>query len=254
MKTRILLCGACGKMGGNVLSLALEDENIEVVCGVDLFPKEIGIPVYKSFSEVQEEADVIIDFSSPAALAERLEYAKNKGLGIVLASTGFTESDLALIEEYSKEIAVFKTANLSLGVNLMQALCKAAAQVLGEGFDVEIIERHHNLKKDAPSGTALMLADSVNEAFNGGKEYVYGRSGIVGAREKKEIGIHAVRGGTIVGEHEVCFAGEDEVITITHTAASKRVFAAGALRAAKFLKGKGAGRYEMKDLLAEENA
>lgn len=254
MKTKILLCGACGKMGGNVLSLALEDENTEVVCGVDLFPKEIGIPVYKSFSEVQEEADVIIDFSSPAALAERLEYAKAKGLGIVLASTGFTESDLALIDEYSKEVAVFKTANLSLGVNLMQALCKAAAQVLGESFDVEIIERHHNLKKDAPSGTALMLADSVNEAFNGGKEYVYGRSGIVGAREKKEIGIHAVRGGTIVGEHEVCFAGEDEVITITHAASSKRVFAAGALRAAKFLKGKGAGRYEMKDLLAEENA
>lgn len=254
MKTRILLCGACGKMGGNVLSLVSEDENAVAVCGVDLFPKEIGIPVYKSFAEVKEEADVIIDFSSPNALQERLEYAKNNGLGIVLASTGFTESDLALIDEYAKEVAIFKTANLSLGVNLMQALCKAAAQVLGKAFDVEIIERHHNLKKDAPSGTALMLADSVNEAFNGGKEYVYGRSGIVGAREKKEIGIHAVRGGTIVGEHEVCFAGEDEVITITHSAASKRVFAAGALRAAKFLKGKGAGRYEMKDLLAEENA
>lgn len=254
MKTRILLCGACGKMGGNVLSLVSEDENAVAVCGVDLFPKEIGIPVYKSFAEVKEEADVIIDFSSPNALQERLEYAKNNGLGIVLASTGFTESDLALIDEYAKEVAIFKTANLSLGVNLMQALCKAAAQVLGKAFDVEIIERHHNLKKDAPSGTALMLADSVNEAFNGCKEYVYGRSGIVGAREKKEIGIHAVRGGTIVGEHEVCFAGEDEVITITHSAASKRVFAAGALRAAKFLKGKGAGRYEMKDLLAEENA
>lgn len=254
MKTRIILCGACGKMGGNVLSLASEDENAEVVCGVDLFPKEIGIPVYKSFSEVKEEADVIIDFSSPTALQERLEYAKNKELGIVLAATGFTESDLALIDEYAKEVAIFKTANLSLGVNLMQALCKAAAQVLGDAFDVEIVERHHNLKKDAPSGTALMLADSVNEAFDGGKEYTYGRSGIVGARAKKEIGIHAVRGGTIVGEHEVCFAGEDEVITITHSAASKRVFAAGALRAAKFLKGKEAGRYEMKDLLAEENA
>ena len=131
----------------------------------------------------------------------------------------------------------------------MQALCKAAAQVLGENFDVEIIEKHHNLKKDAPSGTALMLADSVNEAFNGEKTYVDGRSGIVGARTKKEIGMHAVRGGTIVGEHEVMFAGEDEIITITHSARSKRVFAVGAIRAAKFLHGKGAGRYEMKDLL-----
>ena len=249
MSVRILLCGACGKMGGNVLSLLQDDLEATAVCGVDLYPKEIGIPVYKSFVEVKEEADIIIDFSSPINLKERLDYAKQKGLGIVLASTGFTAEDLAVIDEYSKEVAIFKTANLSLGVNLMQALCKAAAEVLGDGFDIEIIERHHNLKKDAPSGTALMLADSVNEAFAGEKEYVYGRSGVVGAREKKEIGIHAVRGGTIVGEHEVCFAGEDEVITITHSAASKRVFAVGAIKAAKFLKGKAAGRYEMKDLL-----
>ena len=249
MKTRIILCGACGKMGGNVLSLLASDNEAEAVCGVDLYPKEIGIPVYKSFADVKEEADVIIDFSSADGVSERLEYAKTRGLGIVLASTGFSPADLALIDEYAKTTAIFKTANLSLGVNLMQALCKAAAQVLGENFDVEIIEKHHNLKKDAPSGTALMLADSVNEAFNGEKTYVDGRSGIVGARDKKEIGMHAVRGGTIVGEHEVMFAGEDEIITITHSASSKRVFAVGAIRAAKFLNGKGAGRYEMKDLL-----
>ena len=253
MKTRIILCGACGKMGGNVLSLLSADPDAVAVCGVDLYPKEIGIPVYKSFADIQENADVIIDFSSAENLKERLEYAKQKKLGIVLASTGFTADDLALIDEYSKEIAIFRTANLSLGVNVMQALCKAAAQILGENFDVEIIERHHNLKKDAPSGTALMLADSVNEAFENKKTYVNGREGIVGAREKNEIGIHAVRGGTIVGEHEVMFAGEDEVITITHSAASKRVFAVGAIRAAKFLNGKVAGRYAMKDLLAEEN-
>ena len=253
MKTRIILCGACGKMGGNVLSLLADDSEAVAVCGVDLYPKEIGIPVYKSFSDIKEEADVIIDFSSADGVAERLEYAKSNGLGIVLASTGFSPADLALIDEYAKTTAIFKTANLSLGVNLMQALCKAAAQVLGDKFDVEIIEKHHNLKKDAPSGTALMLADSVNEAFNGEKTYVDGRSGIVGARDKKEIGMHAVRGGTIVGEHEVMFAGEDEIITITHSARSKRVFAVGAIRAAKFLKEKGAGRYEMKDLLAEEN-
>lgn len=251
MSTKILLCGACGKMGCNVLSLLATDEEAEAVCGVDVFPKEIGIPVYKRFADVQERADVIIDFSSAENVEERLRYAKEQGMGIVLASTGFTAEDLATIDEYAKYIPIFKTANLSLGVNVMQALVKAAAQLLGDGFDVEIIERHHNLKKDAPSGTALMLADSVNEAFGGTKKYVGGREGIVGARDKAEIGIHAVRGGTIVGEHEVMFAGEDEVITVTHSAASKRVFAVGAIRAAKFLKGKAAGRYEMKDLLTE---
>ena len=251
MHTKILLCGACGKMGGNVLSLLATDSEATAVCGVDLFPKEIGIPVYKNFSDVQEKADVIIDFSSAENVEERLRFAKDNGMGIVLASTGFSKEDLAVIDEYAKYIPIFKTANLSLGVNVMQALVKAAAQILGDGFDVEIIERHHNLKKDAPSGTALMLADSINEAFDGRKKYVGGRQGIVGAREKSEIGIHAVRGGTIVGEHEVMFAGEDEVITVTHSAASKRVFAVGALRAAKFLKGKAAGRYEMKHLLAE---
>lgn len=247
---RVLLCGACGKMGGNVLSLLSEDEEATVVCGVDLYPKEIGVPVYRSFADVKEDVDVMIDFSSPVGLQDRLEFAKSKGIGIVLASTGFTADDLALIQSHEKDVAIFRTANLSLGINLMQALVKAAAQVLGDGFDVEIVEKHHNLKKDAPSGTALMLADSVNEAFDGGKQFVYGREGIVGARDKKEVGIHAVRGGTIVGEHEVIFAGEDEVITISHSAASKRVFAVGAIRAAKWLVGKPAGRYEMKDMLA----
>ena len=253
MSVKIIICGACGKMGGNVLSLLDGDTQATAVCGVDLFPKEIGIPVYKSFAEVTEEADVIIDFSSPVGLKERLDYAKANGLGVVLAATGFTADDLKMVDEYAKEIAIFKTANLSLGVNVMQALCKLTAQVLGDNFDVEIIERHHNLKKDAPSGTALMLADSVNEAFNNTKEYIDGRSGMVGARKKSEIGMHAVRGGTIVGEHEVMFAGEDEIITITHSARSKRVFATGAIRASKFLCGKSAGKYEMKDLLAEEN-
>ena len=246
---KVLLCGACGKMGGNVLSLLSDDKEATVVCGVDLYPKEIGVPVYRSFEDVQEDVDVMIDFSSPVGLKERLDFAKSKGIGIVLASTGFTAEDLALIQSYEASVAIFRTANLSLGINLMQALVKAAAQVLGEGFDVEIIEKHHNLKKDAPSGTALMLADSVNEAYGGGKQFVYGREGIVGAREKKEVGIHAVRGGTIVGDHEVIFAGEDEVITISHSASSKKVFAVGAIRAAKWLKGKAPGKYEMKDML-----
>ena len=251
--TKIILCGACGKMGGNVLSLLQEDSEAVAICGVDAFPREIGLTVYKSFHEVQEDADVIVDFSSADNLIERLEYAKQHRLGIVLASTGFTQTDLEMIDEYAKHIAIFRTANLSLGVNVMQALVKAAAQILGDAFDVEIIEKHHNLKKDAPSGTALMLANSVNEAFEEKKVIVHGREGIVGARTKPEIGMHAVRGGTIVGEHEVMFAGEDEIITITHSARSKRIFAVGAIRAAKFLKGKAAGMYEMKHLLAEEN-
>ncbi len=252
-KTKILLCGACGKMGGNVLELLKEDEQAVAVCGVDLYPREIGIPVYSDFASVQEQADVMIDFSSPVHLQERLEYAKVNKMGIVLASTGLSAEDLAIVQAYAKDIPLFKTANLSLGVNLMQALIKRAAEVLGEKYDVEIIERHHNLKKDAPSGTALMLANTLNEAYDNQMEYVHGRSGIVGARTKKEIGIHAVRGGTVVGEHEVSFAGEDEIITISHSARSKRVFAVGAIRAAKFLKEKGAGMYEMKDLLAQEN-
>ncbi|MBQ7879105.1 MAG: 4-hydroxy-tetrahydrodipicolinate reductase [Clostridia bacterium] len=252
MSVSIILCGACGKMGGNVLSLLSDDTQATAVCGVDLYPREIGIPVYKSFNDIQEQADVIIDFSSAENVRERLEYAKKNGLKIVLASTGFTAEDLKIIDEYSKEIAIFKTGNLSLGINVLQALCKAAAQILGDNFDVEIIERHHNLKKDAPSGTALMLAETVNEAFNNQKEFINGRSGIVGARQQSEIGIHAVRGGTIVGEHEVMFAGEDEIITISHSARSKRVFAVGAIRAAKFLQDKPAGKYDMKDLLAQE--
>lgn len=252
MSVRIILCGACGKMGGNVLSLLENDAEAKAVCGVDLFPREIGIPVYTSFADIREDADVIIDFSSPIGLKERLDYAKEKKLGIVLAATGFSKEDLDMVAEYSKDVAIFKTANLSLGINLMQALCKTAAEVLGDNFDVEIVEKHHNLKKDAPSGTALMLADTVNEVFEGQKRYVNGRSGIVGAREKNEIGIHAVRGGTIVGEHEVIFAGEDEIITVSHSARSKRVFAAGAIRAAKYLPRKAAGLYEMKHLLSEE--
>jgi len=251
-KTRIILCGACGKMGGNVLDLLKDDAEAIAVCGVDLYPREIGIPVYTSFDKVQEEADVIVDFSSPMGLQERLEYAKNKGLGIVLAATGFSESDLAIINEYASSVAIFKTANLSVGVNLMQLLIKLAAERLDESYDIEIIEKHHNLKKDAPSGTALMLADTLKEAFGGKKRYVNGREGIVGAREKDEIGIHAVRGGTIVGEHEVMFAGEDEIITISHSARSKRVFAVGAIRAAKFLKGKAPAKYDMQNLLTAE--
>ena len=246
---KILICGIGGKMGANIVSLLTGDEKAEIVCGVDLHtPEECKVPVYSKFNDVKEKVDVIIDFSSPAVLKDELEWAKSKGVAVVLASTGYSEGDLKYIDECAKSIAIFKTANFSLGVNLLVKLVKEAAEVLGEMFDIEIIEKHHNQKVDAPSGTALMLAESANSAFNDGKKYLNGRNGLVGKRGN-EIGIHAVRGGTIVGEHDVLFAGEDEIITLSHSARSKRVFAAGAIKAAKWVAGKPAGKYDMTDVL-----
>lgn len=245
----LLICGIGGKMGANVLSLAEADGEINVVCGVDLHaPAYANVPSYAAFNEVKEHVDVVIDFSSPAVLNDELKWAKERGCAVVLGATGYTADDLKTVERYAKEIPVFKTGNFSVGVNLLVKLARRTAEALGENFDVEIVERHHNQKVDAPSGTALMLAEGVNEALGGGREFLHGREGIVGKRGN-EIGIHAVRGGTIVGEHEVMFAGEDEIVTLSHSARSKRVFAAGAVRAAKWIVGKGAGKYDMNDVL-----
>lgn len=246
----LILCGACGRMGKNVAELA-QSAGDTVVCGVDLSPSPMPFPVYTTFSEITEEADAVIDFSSVQNLSERLDFCQRKKIPIVLAATGYSEEDLKTVLKAAKDIPVFKTGNLSLGVNLVQMLVKKAAQALGEKFDVEIIERHHNQKKDAPSGTALMLAESVNEGLENAKRFTYGRHGFVGERQKSEIGIHAVRGGTIVGEHEVMFAGEDEIITLSHSARSRKVFASGALKAAAWLKGQPAGLYDMSDLLKD---
>lgn len=247
----ILLCGIGGKMGGNIADLLKDDGDARIVCGVDIHaPEGCKVPVYTHFSQVKEKVDVIIDFSSPAALAGELEYAAKNNVPAVLASTGYAAEQLESIKEASKSVAVFKTANFSLGVNLLVALAKKAAAVLGENFDIEIVERHHNQKVDAPSGTALMLADGMNEVLAEKRPYVEGRSGIVGKRGN-EIGIHAVRGGTIVGEHEVMFAGEDEIVTLSHSARSKKVFAAGAIKAAKWIAGKPAGLYDMTDVLGD---
>ena len=246
---KILVCGAGGKMGANILSLLDGDGEAKAVCGVDISaPKNQLVPIYASFNEVKEAVDVIVDFSSPAALHGELEWAKAHGVPVVLAATGYSADDLKYIDGCAKEIAVFRTANFSVGVNLLVKLVREAAEALGENFDIEIIEKHHNRKVDAPSGTALMLADGANAAFGGNKEYMNGREGIVGKRGA-EIGIHAVRGGTIVGEHEVMFAGEDEIITLSHSARSKRVFAAGAIKAAKWIVGKPAGKYDMTNIL-----
>lgn len=243
---KIILCGACGKMGAYVSDLAQEN-GAEIICGVDLFPKPLPYPVYPSFSLVKEKADVIIDFSGNEDVESRLRFCKENNVGIVLASTGFSENDQEIIKRYAKSIAIFQTGNLSLGINLLQILVKKAAEILGEEFDAEIIERHHNQKKDAPSGTALMLANSIAQGSQAEKTFLHGRSGNVGARARNEVGIHAVRGGTIVGEHEVSFAGEDEIITLSHSARSRKVFANGALKAAQWLIGKPAGLYDMSD-------
>ena len=246
---KAILCGACGRMGRAVTELA-PGKGVCIVCGVDIAPKPTPYPVYSSFADVREEADVLIDFSSAQGLEERLRFAAERSIPAVLGATGYTQADEELVKQVSARIPIFKTGNLSIGVNLLQLLAAKAARVL-EGFDVEIVERHHNQKKDAPSGTALMLAESVKKASERPLEEVYGRHGMVGARRPNEIGVHAIRGGTIVGEHEVMFAGEDEIVTISHSARSRSVFANGALRAAAWLIGKPNGLYDMNDLLAD---
>ncbi len=244
---KIILVGACGKMGAEVAKLAQE----KIVCGVDITPAPLSFPLYHSLNQVKESADVLIDFSSADGIEERLLWCKQKNIPAVLAATGFTEMNVASIRDAAKSVPVFRTGNFSLGVAITEYLSEKAAAFLGEDFDAEIIERHHNQKKDAPSGTALMLAESVKRGYSQNKRFVYGRRGMTGARHKDEIGIHAVRGGTIVGEHEVMFAGNDEVISITHSAGSRKIFASGALRAAEWLTKQPAGLYNMHDLLSD---
>lgn len=249
--TNIILRGCNGKMGQVITDIVEADEKAVIVAGIDLYQNRVNkYPVYQSFTKCNVKADVIIDFSSPDNLEEMLDFAINRGIGIILCTTGFSKEQLARIEEASKKIPVFRSANLSMGINLITKLLKEAAVVLADaGFDIEIVEKHHNKKIDAPSGTALALADAMNEVLNNEYEYKYDRTAERVQRSKKEIGISAVRGGTIVGEHEVIFAGTDEVIEIKHTAYSKAIFAKGAVQAAKYLPGKPAGKYCMSDLM-----
>lgn len=243
---RIILNGCFGRMGKVITEIVAENEECEICAGVDAFLSgNTDFPVYKSISEVKEKADVIIDFSNPSALDSLLDYAKKTSTPIVLATTGYTEQQIAKINHTAKVVPIFFTYNMSLGINLLTALSKRAAQVLGKDFDIEIVEKHHNQKLDAPSGTALMLANSINEVYDDSFQYEYDRHSKRQKRSKSEIGIHSVRGGTIVGEHEVIFAGKDEVITLSHSAASRTVFASGAVRAALFLADKKAGIYDM---------
>ena len=248
---KILLHGCNGKMGRMITEIVKSDENAEIAAGVDTY-MEIpnDYPVYGSIEKCDADADVAVDFSNAGAVDALLDYCVERGLPVVLCTTGLSEGQLQKVAEASKKTAVLKSANMSLGINLLLKLLQDAAKVLGPaGYDVELVERHHNQKLDAPSGTALALADSVNQALNNEYHYVYDRSQIRQKREKKEIGISAVRGGTIVGDHEVIFAGTDEVIEFKHTAYSRSVFAKGAVEAGKFLAGKAPGMYDMGDVV-----
>ena len=232
----LLISGALGRMGKKVYEACKNADGISAVCGVDRFEdlSNKDFPVYSSFSQVKEKIDVIIDFSAPATLPFILEYCLSNETPAVLCATGYSEEDVDAVKNASKKVALFRSANMSLGVNILIDLVKKASAVLGETFDIEIIEKHHNQKVDSPSGTALMLADGVKEVLPE-KFYVYGREGFVGKRDKNEIGIHAIRGGNIVGEHDVIFAGENETVTLSHNAQDRAVFANGAIKAAKYI-------------------
>ncbi len=248
---RIIMHGCNGHMGQVISQLVKEDEDAQIVAGIDIADtKDNGYPVFTDLEKCDVEADAIIDFSTAAAVDGILDFSVKRKIPIVLCTTGLSKEQLAKVEEASAQTAVLKSANMSMGINLLMKLLKDAAQVLAPaGFDMEIVERHHKLKVDAPSGTALALADSLNEALDNKYEYKYDRSQERKKRDALEIGISAVRGGTIVGDHEVIFAGADEVIEFKHTAYSKAIFGKGAVQAAKFLKGKGPGRYDMSDVI-----
>lgn len=241
---KILLSGACGRMGRQVSALA-EENGAMIAAGVDVHPDpSVSFPVYPAFSMVQKTADVIIDFSRPEGLPALLEYALSHHIPAVLAATGYQERELALIADAAREIPIFRSANLSLGVYVLGALARQAARLLPD-FDIEIVEKHHNQKADAPSGTALMLYDAVKNAES---QPVFGRNSRTEKREKQEIGIHAVRGGTIPGEHEVGFYGPCEAVLLSHSAQDRSIFARGALKAAHFILRQAPGEYDMSAL------
>ena len=248
---KVMMHGCNGRMGQIITQLIKDDGEMEIVAGVDTF---MGIPnaypVFEKISDCDVDADVVIDFSNAGAVTELLAFCTAKRIPVVLCTTGLADEQLAKVKEASEQIAILKSANMSLGINLLLKLLQDAAKVLAPaGYDIELVERHHNQKVDAPSGTALALADAINEAMNQEYDYVYDRSGTRQKRGRKELGISAVRGGTIVGEHEVIFAGIDEVIEFRHTAYSRTVFGKGAVEAARFLAKKPAGMYDMSDVV-----
>lgn len=248
---KIIMHGCNGKMGQVISDLVKQDASAEIVAGIDIADnRPNSYPVYTDIDQCDVEADVVIDFSSAVAVDPLMEYCEKRNLPVVLCSTGLSEEQITNIHKLSKKLAVLKSANMSFGINTVMKVLKNVTKLLADaGYDIEIVEKHHNQKVDAPSGTAIALADVMNEELNNEYEYRYDRSDVREKRKKKEIGISAVRGGTIVGDHDIIFAGTDEVIEISHRAYSKAVFAKGAVEAAKFLAGKPAGLYDMSDVI-----
>ncbi len=246
----VTVCGANGKMGKVIASVIKDRDDCTIISGIDLntAPAET-FTVYSKPQELPQKPDVIIDYSHPSCLNDLLEYCLSTGTAVVIATTGYNEEQIASIKKAAEDIPVFFTFNMSLGINLLCKLAKTAAEVLGGQFDIEIVEKHHNQKIDAPSGTAIMLANAINETLDNRYNYIYDRHSQRKKRDKNEIGLHSVRGGTIVGEHEIIFAGRDEVITLSHSAASKEVFAVGSVNAAVYLSECSAGLYDMASLL-----
>ncbi len=249
--TDILLSGCNGKMGNAVAQCVAGREDCRIVAGVDMSTESSAVfPVFSNAFEFEGKVDVIVDFSHPSALKDLLQYAVSRKIPAVIATTGLDDAQIESLHHAAEETPVFFSANMSVGVSLLKELAQTAARVLGDSFDIEIVEMHHNQKLDAPSGTALMLADAIAEELREQPRYEYDRHSKREKRTKNEIGIHAVRGGTITGEHEIIFAGHDEIITISHSARSKQIFAAGAVNAALFIEGKHPGLYSMKELVA----
>lgn len=247
----VIMHGCNGRMGRVITDLVEKDNDIQIVAGIDAYTGVANkYPVFSSIKECTVQADAVIDFAVAEAVPDLLEYAVATHTPVVLCTTGLNAEQLDLVNNASKKVAILKSANMSLGVNTLMKLLRMATEVLANrGFDIEVVEKHHNQKVDAPSGTALALADCINQVLNNEYDYIYDRSTVREKRKQKEIGISAVRGGTIVGEHEVIYAGTDEVIEIKHTAYSKAIFAKGAIDAAKFLAGKESGMYNMADVI-----
>ncbi|MCD8365321.1 MAG: 4-hydroxy-tetrahydrodipicolinate reductase [Clostridiales bacterium] len=248
---KVIMNGCNGHMGRVISDLCAQDDGIEIVAGVDVDTEEAyGYPVYAKIADCDMPADAIIDFSHVSCIDALLDYSVEKSIPVIVCTTGLSAEQEEAVKAASEKVAVLKSANMSLGINTLMELLKTAAKSLaGAGFDVEIVEKHHNRKLDAPSGTAIALADSVNEAMDEAYTYRYDRSAERKKRDPKEIGIQSVRGGNIVGEHEVLFCGTDEVVTLKHTAYSRAIFGKGAIEAAKFLAGKPAGYYDMGDVI-----
>ncbi len=251
--TDILLVGACGKMGKVIADCVSKRDDCKIVAGVDPLAEQYAdFPVYSTCDDVKEKVDVIIDFSHPSALEGILNYSVRNSVPVVIATTGMDEKHIEMINEASHSVPVFFTYNMSLGVNLLAELAKKATAVLSNDFDIEIVEAHHNQKLDAPSGTAIMLADAINETLDNEYSYEYDRHSKRAKRPKKEIGMHAIRGGTIVGEHQIIFAGRDEIVTLSHSARSKEIFAVGSVNAAIYLKNQDKGIFNMSDMLSDK--